>query len=155
MIVIFSPTAAGIHHGLPSQVLCHSSEVISSSKISICCAERGGGREWRGDLEKICGCGHMSMSLIYKSQYHFNSIALQDLSSFHGAFSLVNHPPGRGHCQSHWGDCGVHGNSFIFPPQRKMLENSCAIYQVFSPTFSADRKIPMAKVFSSFFFYAL
>lgn len=51
MIVIFSPTAAGIYHRLPSQVLCHSSEVISSGKISICCAERGGG-EFRGDLRE-------------------------------------------------------------------------------------------------------
>lgn len=40
MIVIFSAAAVGIHHRRPSQVLCQSSEVISGSKISICCADR-------------------------------------------------------------------------------------------------------------------
>lgn len=41
MIVIFWPAAAEIHHRQPSQVLCQSAEVISSSEISISCVERG------------------------------------------------------------------------------------------------------------------
>lgn len=85
----------------------------------------------------MCGCSERN-----NPEYHFTSTALQDFSSFLGAFSVVNLSPGPGHCQSHW---RFHSNWFTLPQQRKVLETSCALC-LFS-AFSADRKILMAKVY--------
>lgn len=134
MIVIFSPTAAGFHHRPLSQVLCHSSEVISRSKISIRSAERGEEKAGETSWKSVDMATWTWVWYIYKPQYHFNSIALQDFSSFLGPFSLVNYRPGLVHCQSCWGLCSWW--QFINSPD-KTVADFCAFCRV-SPVLSVD-----------------